>query len=85
MMSEEQFRKLTQKLDTLIKLFSGNLLKDAKSKTQKVEILHNLGVSTKEIAELVGTTKSSVETLKTRLRKRTKKSKAKGGDESGEN
>jgi DNA-directed RNA polymerase specialized sigma24 family protein len=83
MMSEEQFKKLTQKLDTLIKLFAGNLLKDTKNKTQKVEILHNLGVSTKEIAELVGTTEASVETLKTRLRKRTKESKAKGGEESG--
>ena len=81
-MSQEQFEKLTQKLDTLIRLFAGNLLKDAKNKTQKVEFLHNLGVSTKEIAELVDTTEASVETLKTRLRRRarrTKRASQKGG------
>lgn len=82
MMNREQFEELTQKLNTLIKLVAGNLLKDAKNKTQKVEILYNLGISTKEIAQLVGTSDSSVEVLKTRLRKR---STPKGGKKSGEN
>lgn len=84
-MSKEQFEQLTQKLDTLIKLVAGNLLKDAESKTQKVGILQELGISTKEIALLVGTTEGSVETMKKRLRKRGKatEDKAKGGKKSG--
>ncbi len=76
MMSEEQFEQLTQKLDTLIKLVAGNLLKDAESKTQKVGILNKLGIATKEIASLVRTTEGSVETMKKRVRK---KGKGKGG------
>lgn len=82
MISEEQFERLTQKLDTLTKLVAGNLLKDAESKTQKVGILDKLGIATKEIASLVGTTEGSVETMKKRVRK---KRKAKGGKKSGKN
>jgi len=82
MMNEEQFEQLTRKLDTLIKLVAGNLLKDAESKTEKVGILDNLGIATKEIASLVGTTDGSVETMKKRVRK---KRKAKGGKKSGKN
>jgi DNA-binding CsgD family transcriptional regulator len=82
MMSKEQFEELAQKLDTLIRLVAGNLLKDAKNKTQKVEILYNLGIPTKEISQLANTSEASVETLKTRLRKRTT---SKGGKKSGEN
>lgn len=70
MMSKEQFEQLGQKLDTIIKLVAGNLLKDAESKTQKVEVLYRLGVSTREIAQIVGTTEGSVRTMKKRLRKR---------------
>jgi DNA-directed RNA polymerase specialized sigma24 family protein len=87
MINPEQFEQLTQKLDTIIRLVAGNLLKDAESKTQKVEILYGLGISTKEIAELVGTTEGSVLTMKKRLRKRAKAHKDKpiGGEESAEN
>lgn len=83
MMSNEQFEQLSQKLDTIIRLVVGNLLKDAGNKTRKVDILHNLGISTKEIAQLVNTTEQSVETLKTRLRKRTEEVTSKGGKKSG--
>jgi len=82
MTSEEQFEQLTQKLDTIVRLLAGNLLKDAKTKTQKVGILYELGITANEIASLVGTTKGSVETMKKRLRRRRK---AKGGKKSGEN
>lgn len=87
MMNEKQFGQLAQKLDTLIRLVAGNLLKDAESKTQKVEILYGLGISTKEIARLVGTTEGSVDTMKKRVRKRAKEDKNKpiGGEKSGEN
>lgn len=83
MMSNEQFEQLSQKLDTIIKLVAGNLLKDAGNKTRKIDILHSLGISTKEIAQLVDTTEQSVETLKTRLKKRTEEATSKGGKKSG--
>ena len=82
MMNKEQFEDLTEKLNTLIRLVAGNLLKDATNKTQKVEILNNLGVSTKEIAQLLGISNQSVATLKSRLRKRAAR---KGGKTSGKN
>lgn len=87
MMSKEQFEQLGQKLDTIIKLVAGNLLKEAESKTQKVEVLYRLGVSTREIAQIVGTTEGSVRTMKKRLRKREKRRARKpiGGEKSGEN
>jgi len=83
MMSKEQFEQLSEKLDTIIRLVAGNLLKEAGSKTRKVEILHSIGISTKEIAQLVDTTEQSVETLKTRLKKRTEEATSKGGKKSG--
>lgn len=83
MMSKEQFEQLSQRLDTITRLVAGNLLKDAGNKTKKVEIHHSLGISTKEIAQLVDTTEQSVETLKTRLKKRTRKATSKGGKKSG--
>lgn len=70
MMSKEQFEELTQKLDTLNRLVAGNLLKDVKGKMRKVKILCNLGLPTKEIALLVGSSNASVEVMKSRLRKR---------------
>ena len=82
MMDKEQFKGLVGKLDTLIRLVAGDLLKGAKSKTQKVEILDNLGISTKEIAQLLGMSNNSVDGLKSRLRKRASR---KGGRTSGEN
>lgn len=87
MMSEKQFEQLSQKLDTIIGLIAGNLLKDAESKTKKVEILYGLGISTKEISQLVGTTEGSVVTMKKRLRKRARADKDKpiGGEKSVEN
>ena len=87
MTSEKQFEQLSQKLDTITRLIAGNLLKGAESKTKKVEILYELGISTKEIAGLVGTTEGSVDTMKKRLRKRAKarKDKSIGGEKSVEN
>jgi transposase len=83
-MNEKQFEQLAQRLDTIIKLVAGNLLKDADSKTKKVEILYGLGISTKEISRLVGTTEGSVEVIKNRLRKKAKAEKDKpiGGEKS---
>lgn len=87
MTSEKQFEELTRKLDMLIKLTAYNSLKDVKTKTQKIGILHGLGFGAKEIALIVGTTEGSVETIKKRLRKRAKrrKTKKKGGEKSAEN
>jgi DNA-binding CsgD family transcriptional regulator len=81
-MNEDQFKHVTERLDTITKLLAGNLLKDAETVTQKVEILYNLGISNKEIAILVGTTEQSVSGLKARLKKKRKIQK--DGKKSGE-
>lgn len=87
MISDEQFEQISKKLDTLTKLLAGILLSKTESKMQKVEILNELGISTKEIALLAGTTEGSVVTMKKRLKKRTRVGEAKpsGGKPSGQN
>jgi transposase len=86
MTSEEQFIQLNKRLETMTKLIAGFLLKDAENKTQKIEILYQLGISTKEIVNLVGTTEKSVKTIKQRFRKKAANagSKPVGGEESAE-
>jgi len=85
MMNKENLEKLAHNLDLLTRLVAGHLLKDAGSKIEKVRILYELGIPTKDIALLAGTTEGSVETMKKRLRKRDKADdKTKGGKESAE-
>lgn len=67
-MNKEDLGILFQKLDTIIRLVAGNLLKDAKTKTEKIEILTALGITTKEIAQLVGGSEATVDVLKNRLK-----------------
>lgn len=81
MMSEKQFKELAQKMDILIKLTALSALKE-KSKTEQIGILSELGLRTKEIVLIVGTTEGYVQTAKKRLRKR---GKVKGGETCGEN
>jgi predicted regulator of amino acid metabolism with ACT domain len=85
MMNEEQFRQINQRLETITKLIAGFLLKDAENKTQKIEILEQLEIPTKDIAQLVGTTEKSVKTIKQRIRKKAKNADCKplGGEKSG--
>ena len=72
-MSDKQFKVLSEKLDTLIKLTAINALK-GKNLTYQVEILSEIGLQPKEIATILGTDPATVSTLKSRVKKkRTKK------------
>jgi transcriptional regulator len=72
-MSDKQFRILSEKLDTLIKLTAINALK-GKNLTDQVEILSEIGLQPKQIATILGTDPATVSTLKSRVKKkRTKK------------
>ena len=72
-MSDKQFKILSEKLDTLIKLTAINALK-GKNLTYQVEILSEIGLQPKEIATILGTDPATVSTLKSRVKK--KKTKA---------
>ena len=72
-MSDKQFRTLSEKMDTLIKLTAINALK-GKNLTDQVEILSEIGLQPKQIATILGTDPATVSTLKSRVKKkRTKK------------
>ena len=74
-MSDKQFKILSEKLDTLIKLTAINALK-GKNLTDQVEILSEIGVQPKEIATIIGTDPNTVSVLKSRVKRRkAKKSK----------
>jgi len=68
-MSEEQFKILSEKLDTLIKLAAINALK-GKNLTDQVEILSEIGLQPKEIATILGTDRNTVSVLKSRAKRR---------------
>ncbi len=80
-MSNDAHEKLIVKLDTLTKLVAGILLKNAKSQTEKIELLSNLGISNKVVAELIGCSEDTVGVVKNRLKK---ERTSKGGKQSAE-
>jgi hypothetical protein len=72
-MSKEDFELLFHKLDTIVRLLAGNLLRDADEKTEKVKILTELGISNKEITQIVGGSGDTVAVLKSRLKHKTRR------------
>ena len=76
-MSDRQFKILSQKLDTLIKLTAINALK-GKNLTDQVEILSEIGLQPSEIATILGTDPATVSTLKSRAKKKKSKKAEKG-------
>lgn len=82
-MSDKQFKILTEKLDTLIKLPAIDALK-GKNLTDQVEILSEIGLEPKEIARILGTDPNTVRTLKSRVKSRkTKKTENETSQEGG--
>jgi len=82
-MSDKQFKILTEKLDTLIKLTAIDALK-GKNLTDQVEILSEIGLQPKEIARILGTDPNTVRTLKSRVKSRkTKKTENETSQEGG--
>jgi hypothetical protein len=69
MMNDKQFKELSKKLDTLIKLTAINALRD-RNLTDQIGILSEIGLMPKEIAAILGTDPATVRTLKSRVKKR---------------
>jgi len=72
MMSNEQFERMMNRLDTLIKITAINAFQ-GKSITEVVRILSSLGFNNKDIAMILGTTSASVATIKYQSKKQRKK------------
>jgi hypothetical protein len=81
-MNDTQFRILSQKMDTLIKLIAINALK-GKNLTDQVGILSEVGLQPSEIAVILGTDPSTVSTLKGRVKKKKTKKAEKGEAKEG--
>ena len=84
-MSDEQFRILSEKLDTLVRLTAINVF-GGKTKTEAVGILTEYGFTQGEIASLLRTTVGSVKDMRHRLKQKVVASKgsSKGGGKSAE-
>ena len=86
-MSDKQFKILTEKLDTLIKLTAIDALK-GKNLTDQIEILSEIGLQPKEIATILGTDPNTVRVLKSRLKsrktKKTERETSQGGVKANE-
>jgi len=81
MMNKEQFERVMNKLDTLIKITAINTFQ-GKSRADVVQILSSLGFSNIDIAMILGTTAAYVAKVKYEFKKqRTRKRKS---DEKGE-
>jgi hypothetical protein len=63
MMNNEQFERIMNRLDTLIKITAINAFQD-KSRADVVRILASLGFNNKDIAMILGTTPAYVANVK---------------------
>ena len=71
MSSDEAVEQISRKLSALLALA---MVPDLPKKTsaEKVALLTRFGISNQEVADIVGTTKGTVEVLKSRAAKRSK-------------
>lgn len=69
MISDKQFKELSEKLEVLIKITAISALKE-RTLTDQVEILSAIGLQPKEIAAILGTDPATVSVLKSRVKKR---------------
>ena len=68
-MDDKQFRELTQKLETLIKLTAMNSVA-GKGLTEQITTLNSVGLKPAEIAEILGKPLNSVTGIISRLKRR---------------
>ncbi|WGM88529.1 MAG: hypothetical protein NUK63_06290 [Candidatus Bathyarchaeum tardum] len=78
-MEDKQFKILSAKLDTLIRITAINALAD-KNLTEQVKILSDIGLQPRSIANILGTDNATVSTLKNRLKKKYKTNSKKDAD-----
>jgi DNA-directed RNA polymerase specialized sigma24 family protein len=72
-MDEKQFAVIDAKLNTIIRLFSAQLIKD-KDYRDQVEFLYNAGLPYKDIAALTGKTENNVKVTLHLIKKAKKRS-----------
>ena len=70
-MSEQD---IIQRLDTIIKLLSVNIVKD-KEGSEQILFLHKLGISNKDIADILGKTQNTVNATLSQARHKNKEVK----------
>lgn len=68
-MEEKQFKTISAKLDTLIRIVALTGTKGLTS-TESIKLLNQAGISPKEIAEILGTTANAVNVRLSEMRKR---------------
>jgi DNA-directed RNA polymerase specialized sigma24 family protein len=66
-MDEQQFKQLSNKIDTIIKLLALNAVEDKQLKDQ-VSILSSFGFQPKQIADMLGKTPGNIRVILHRLR-----------------
>lgn len=69
----EKLDVLVRQMNILVKLVGYTSVKEAKTKTSKIDLLLKMGFAKRDIAMIVGTTVGSVETIRKRLKKRGEK------------
>jgi hypothetical protein len=74
-MSNEQFDKIIDKLDTLAKILAVNVLKE-KNQTERIILLAELGFENKTIANLLGIKENVVRATKSKAAKSAQRPKA---------
>lgn len=79
-MDEKQFKVFSNKLDTIARLLSFDLIKD-KSVLEQVGILMKAGLPVFEIAKLLGKTENQIYVTQTTLKKKWKKSQGESQNE----
>lgn len=67
---ESDFRKIEEKLDTLIKLASILTSEAREGLGEKAEILTRAGLAPKEIAEILGTTANTISVSLSKMKKK---------------
>jgi DNA-binding NarL/FixJ family response regulator len=71
MSSEDTLKSISAKLSAVLYVLMSSDM-EKKSSAQKVELLARLGLANQEIADVLGTTKGTVEVLKSRANKKGK-------------
>lgn len=83
MTEDERHVELLARLDTLIRLQAHSLVSGGDSQGEKIFKLHRAGLTTKVIAEIVGTTANTVSVTISKANSKAKAKKAGGADDGG--
>jgi DNA-directed RNA polymerase specialized sigma24 family protein len=68
-MEDQQLKEISQKLDKLIRIMSLSALRGLTT-TEKISLLHEVGFTPSEIAEMIGTSRNVVNVRLSEMRRR---------------